>query len=180
MKVVDRFTQWLRQSDERRRSPRHGEPDLVAYGGLLASPCEICNISSTGVYVRTPERWYPGTRIQLTLDRTQIDKHMHGPESIRVYCDVVWSDRDGVGLRFISPGDHDRKTLTLFIADVIATLNRRKVATKQVEESLVAVIHARSDSRDPSQNGCTDKRGLMLDQTFQCDPRYARQEHPIK
>src|SRR5690242_12073320 len=83
MKVVDRFTRWLRETDERRRSARHGEPDLVAYGGLLASPCEICNISSTGIHVRTPERWYPGTRIQLTLDRKQLDKHIHGPESIR-------------------------------------------------------------------------------------------------
>jgi PilZ domain-containing protein len=170
MKVVDRFTRWLRETDERRRSARHGEPDLVAYGGLLASPCEICNISSTGIHVRTPERWYPGTRIQLTLDRKQLDKHIHGPESIRVYCDVVWSDRDGVGLRFVSPGDHDHKTLTLFIADVIATLNRRKLAMQQVEDSLVAVIHARSDSRDLTQNRCTDNRGSAFQQMRECDP----------
>ena len=156
MKIADRFTHWLRQSDERRRSPRHGEPNLVAYGGLLPSPCEIVNKSSTGIYVRTAEHWYPGTRIQLTRKRKKADKHIHGPESISVYCDVVWSDRDGVGLRFISPNDHDRKVLTLFIADVIATLDRRRTAMKQVEENLLAVIHTRSDSRDPSQIGCTE------------------------
>lgn len=174
MKVVDRFARWLREADERRRSPRHGEPDLVAYGGLLASPCEICNISSTGIHVRTPEHWYPGTRIKLTLDRKKIDRHIHGPESISVYCDVVWSDRDGVGLRFIAPGDHDRKALTLFIADVIATLNRRKVAIQQVEDSLVAVIHARSDSLNPAQNGCTDNRGSALQQMPERDPGVRR------
>src|SRR5260370_7169724 len=84
------------------------------------------DISSTGLYLLTEERWYPGTVVMISLQRadaadTDLDR------SIRVKAKVVRLGKDGVGLELIMPekppppGSHslsangtDRKTFPTF------------------------------------------------------------------
>lgn len=81
-------------------------PGLVAYfftGGLPAAH-GIRNISATGVYVLTDERWYLGTVVRLTLT----DKREQTSErSITLNAKVVRWGNDGVGLHFILRGKKD-------------------------------------------------------------------------
>jgi hypothetical protein len=70
----------------------------------------IQNISSTGFYLPTKERWLPGTMITMTLQRTDMAHENSGTEPhISVLSKVVRLDEDGVGFAVIPieahPGD---------------------------------------------------------------------------
>lgn len=88
------------------RKERRPVREFVVYypDGASQKLANIKDISSTGVYLLTDERWMPGTRIPLTLQR-------RGPieddsaRRITLYGRVVrWGD-DGVGLVFTPPTD---------------------------------------------------------------------------
>jgi hypothetical protein len=91
-------------SSDLRRSPRHVTPPLVTYyyDGETAAPSahRIQNISSTGLYLLTERRWYPGTLIILTLQTTE-DVNDSSAEAIAVLAKVVRSGSDGVGFKFV-------------------------------------------------------------------------------
>jgi hypothetical protein len=83
-------------------------PGLAAYYWTGAAPKghTIRDISSTGLYVVTEERWYPGTLILMTLQATE-DGEENIEHSIAVHSRAVRWGNDGVGLQFIpqdSPG----------------------------------------------------------------------------
>lgn len=85
---------------ERRRSPRGSIEGMVAYffTGGFPVPHEVRDISATGAYVYTQERWYPGTIVRLTL--TYVCEP--GSErSISLDSSVVGNGDDGVGLQFV-------------------------------------------------------------------------------
>lgn len=106
-----RFLRWLFPNpapSDRRRGERLLEPGLVAYYWTGGSPSSypLGNVSSSGLYLRTQERWLPGTRIVMTLQR-------HNPDAAktddvcRVESKVVrWGD-DGVGCEFVESGFFD-------------------------------------------------------------------------
>jgi PilZ domain len=86
---------------DKRSGARKPAPGLVAHfwtGGPPKSQ-NVRDISATGMFVVTEERWYPGTQILITLTKTLQD----GPpaeRSITVLATAVrWGD-DGVGLEF--------------------------------------------------------------------------------
>jgi hypothetical protein len=88
-------------SQDKRSGARKPAPGLVAHfwtGGPPKSQ-NVRDISATGMFVVTEERWYPGTQILITLTKTLHD----GPpaeRSITVLATAVrWGD-DGVGLEF--------------------------------------------------------------------------------
>jgi hypothetical protein len=60
----------------------------------------IRDISANGLYMVTDERWYLGTRVRITLTKTD-DKNERAPRSITVEAEVVRWGNDGVGLSFI-------------------------------------------------------------------------------
>jgi hypothetical protein len=118
-------------SRDHRRSPRHVTPPLVTYywdgESARAEAQYILNISTSGLYLLTDRRWYPGTLIRMTLQRTE---RADGSErTIAVLAKVIWSDADGVGFKFIfsatrkgqsapSPDDErlaDKKALARFL-----------------------------------------------------------------
>jgi hypothetical protein len=117
---------WLERwwSPDPRKAPREQSPGLAAYywTGGPPSPQEIKDISSTGLYVVTEERWYPGTLILMTLQNTAF-----GPEvaerTICVHSRAVRWGKDGVGLQFVLEKDSedasmaaaDRKALDRFL-----------------------------------------------------------------
>jgi hypothetical protein len=91
---------WL--SSDRRRAPRHPLPGLVAYYWTGSTPraYQIADISSTGFYVLTDERWFPGTMVLMTLQRTDsAGKNLD--DSIAVQSRVVRWGSDGLGLVFV-------------------------------------------------------------------------------
>ena len=85
-----------------RKAPRQAAPGLAAYHWNGAPPVApgIRDISSTGVYVVTEERWHPGTLVLMT----QPDSGRGEPSaerSIPVHTRAVRWGHDGVGLQFV-------------------------------------------------------------------------------
>jgi PilZ domain len=75
--------------------------------GATPTAQAIRDISSKGLYVVTQERWYPGTLVLFTLQRTDTEDGI-GQCSIRVYTRAVRKGKDGVGLQFVLPETKDR------------------------------------------------------------------------
>jgi len=121
------FQNWL--SPDRRRADRQPLPGLVAYYWTGSTPraYPISDISSSGFYVLTEERWFPGTMVLMTLQRTdRAGKNLE--DSIAVQSRVVRWGSDGLGFAFVlsrsvDPNngellrEHgaDRKTLERFL-----------------------------------------------------------------
>lgn len=91
---------------EPRKAPRESLEGLTAYFFTGGDPAAhgVRDISATGMYVFTEERWYPGTVVRMTLtDRRQPTAE----RSITVHASVVRSGSDGVGLQFILQGSRN-------------------------------------------------------------------------
>jgi hypothetical protein len=95
---------WLERwwSPDPRKAPRMDAPGLAAYYWTGAAPQarDIKDISNTGLYVVTEERWYPGTLVLMTLQRTDSGEEK-AERSISVHSRAVRWGNDGVGLQFI-------------------------------------------------------------------------------
>jgi hypothetical protein len=134
MKEARPTRSWLERwwSPYPRRAPRIDAPGLAAYYWTGAAPRarDIKDISNTGLYVVTEERWYPGTLVLMTLQRTDIDEEK-AERSISVHSRAVRWGKDGVGLQFIlknavPPGQAkgafvdvvDKKELERFLEDL--------------------------------------------------------------
>jgi hypothetical protein len=117
-------------SRNQRRPQRYVAPRLVAYfwdGGPPTAHC-IRDVSTTGMYLLTTHRWYPGTLVTMTLQRTEKDE-AGIRQSITVQAKVMRSSEDGVGLRFVVPKTEEGRRIQRYIADGIElqdmnTLNR--------------------------------------------------------
>ena len=101
--LFQKFSSQERQRSERR--PAHG---FTAYHWTDAAPKQddIRDISSTGVYLLTEERWLPGTQVSLTLQRKgPLEKNSERRVTLQAKA-IRWGD-DGVGLSFALPEDLD-------------------------------------------------------------------------
>jgi hypothetical protein len=117
---------WLERwwSPDPRKAPREHAPGLAAYywtgGAPEAHP--IKDISSTGLYVVTEERWYPGTLVLMTLQNMGFGEEV-AERTICVHSRAVRWGKDGVGLQFVLQHNSvdpamaaaDRKTLDRFL-----------------------------------------------------------------
>lgn len=92
---------WLSpEPTEPRKAPRESLAGLTAFFWTGGAPVRqgIRDISETGLFVVTEERWYPGTVVRMTLT----DCAEPVPErSICVYATVIRWGNDGVGLQFV-------------------------------------------------------------------------------
>jgi len=89
---------------ERRIAPRRRWPHLAAFDdeGESLALHGIRDISSTGLYVMTHERWPIGTQVRLTLQRTDgLDDSSMIPTTLELRV-TRWGE-DGVGLEFTKP-----------------------------------------------------------------------------
>jgi hypothetical protein len=104
VKSVKPPKRWLERwwSPDPRRAPREPADGLAAYywTGGPTEPHPIRDVSTTGLYVVTEERWYPGTLVLMTL---QIMDGVEEAEerSIIVHSRAVRWGNDGVGLQFV-------------------------------------------------------------------------------
>jgi uncharacterized membrane protein (UPF0127 family) len=89
---------------DRRRAAREQWPRLVAYDwtGACIAVSAIRDISSTGMYLLTKQRWPIGTLVMMTLQRTDDVEETFEP-AITVQTRVVRWGADGVGLLFVQP-----------------------------------------------------------------------------
>ena len=101
MKQVMRWFERL-ISQERRRAERQKPLRLIAHYWDGAAPAghNIRDISSTGLYLLTEQRWYPGTMVTMSLQRAGVPDS-DPDRAIRVNARVVRSDSGGVGLDFV-------------------------------------------------------------------------------
>lgn len=122
---------WLRNwlSSDRRRANRKPLPGLVAYYWTGSTPraYQIADISISGLYLLTEDRWFPGTMVLMTLQRTDsLGKNLD--DAIAVQGKVVRWDSEGLGLAFIvskaqetnhgeimMAGGADKRTLERFL-----------------------------------------------------------------
>ncbi len=94
----------LRQR-EARRAPRVANPGLIGYffTGGTSEPNEIRSLSVTGFFMKTKERWMPGTVIRVTLQMAN-SAGEEEIDSITVHARAVnWNDEGG-GFEFVLPG----------------------------------------------------------------------------
>ena len=104
-----RFLRWL--ASDRRRASRHALPGLVAYcwDGEFPHAHHIGDISNSGLYLVTQERWFPGTKMVMTLQKANSNGASPG-DSIAVQTRVVRWGADGDGLSFILSGSMDHES----------------------------------------------------------------------
>jgi hypothetical protein len=91
-----------RRAPDMRKAPREQAHGLAAYYWTGSAPKahSIRDISATGLYVVTEERWYPGTLILMTIqDAANGEETIE--HSISVHSRAVRWGNDGVGLQFI-------------------------------------------------------------------------------
>lgn len=101
---LKQLRKWLERwwSPDPRKAPRIKEPGLAAYywNGAAPDAKVVRDISSSGLYVVTEERWYPGTLVLMTLQRTNCGEEV-AERSIAVQSRAVRWGPDGVGLQFV-------------------------------------------------------------------------------
>jgi hypothetical protein len=93
----------LGDNKDPRTFPRLSPPQLFAYYFTGGPPVakRVRDISTSGLYLETGERWYLGTIVQLTLTDRLRPK---GSQSISLFAKVVRWGSDGVGLKFLLDG----------------------------------------------------------------------------
>jgi hypothetical protein len=107
MKPPGKPKNWLQRlldpdPPEPRKAARATLPYLEAYfwDGGAPMPHKVRDISATGLYVVTEERWYPGTLIQMTLKKTS-DSDGKVEATISLMARSNRWGNDGVGLGFV-------------------------------------------------------------------------------
>jgi hypothetical protein len=117
-----------------RAALRQSVPGLIAYFFTGGAPKEhpVRDISRTGLYIVTDERWYMGTVVRITLT----DRHKPTAEySITVNAKVVRLGSDGVGMEFILAGEGHRHGKSFELTD-----QSNGVDSAQIEEFLRRLI----------------------------------------
>jgi len=95
---------YVERTEDRRRADRMNEPPLAAYywDGGAPRAHEIRDVSPTGFYLLTDERWYPGTQVMILLQRTG-DTEADPDRAITVNAQVVRFGVDGIGFELVQP-----------------------------------------------------------------------------
>jgi hypothetical protein len=99
---------------DKRKSPRKPAPGLFAFFWTGGPPLahSIRDISATGLYVVSEERWYPGTLVRMTLATAESGEQSE-TNSVTVLARAVRDGNDGVGLEFVRPRRLDEGTARL-------------------------------------------------------------------
>jgi PilZ domain len=83
-------------------------------GGTVVS-ARVRDISGTGAYLVTPERWYVGTMLTITFQYEAETSGTKSLEAITVLCKVARHDHEGMGIYFWVHGSRHRKELKRFL-----------------------------------------------------------------
>jgi Flp pilus assembly protein TadG len=96
--------------------PEETTKAVVAYywDGGVPIPHRIRNLSATGANILTPEKWYLGTVIQLTLQQGE-QENSPREASVSVRSRVIAHEADGVRVQFLFLTHQERHTLGAFL-----------------------------------------------------------------
>jgi hypothetical protein len=102
---------------ELRGASRVPDPKVAVHywDGSAPAAHQLRDVSATGAYLYTAERWYPGTIIRLLLQ-----EHAPGtdePASVSLAARVVRHGSDGIALEFLFRGPEDRQLLVQLVSD---------------------------------------------------------------
>jgi Flp pilus assembly protein TadG len=125
LSAIGKVKRWLLQTEkEPRHSTRVPLPDIVVHywDGSAPEGRHIRDISDTGAYIYTPERWYLGTIIRITLqgyDKTVREDGSSGPTaSISVPARVVRHGADGVAVEFAFRDKEEGARFRVFLGSI--------------------------------------------------------------
>jgi Flp pilus assembly protein TadG len=120
--AISKMKGWLAQEEEEpRRGPRNIHPEILVYywDGSAPEGRRVHDISLSGAYICTPERWYPGTIIRLILQKgRRADGAMAPSASICVPARVVRHGSDGVAVEFVFRNRQEEDSLRTFLAAI--------------------------------------------------------------
>ena len=119
--AIGKMKGWLawEEEEEPRRGPRNIHPEILVYywDGSAPEGRRVHDISLSGAYICTPERWYPGTIIRLILQKgRRADGAMAPSASICVPARVVRHGSDGVAVEFVFRNRQEEDSLRTFLA----------------------------------------------------------------
>ncbi len=104
------LNQWFKglTLPEAQRAGRCQSPGLAAYHWTGSTPRQddVKDISCTGIFLLTEERWQPGTVVALTLQKKGPPEES-SERRVNLQAKAVRWDKNGVGLFFIPPKDLD-------------------------------------------------------------------------
>jgi hypothetical protein len=109
--AVTRFLRWLYPAvyeTDRRIGIRIPIPDLVAYDVSSGMPraFEVNNVSSSGLFLITEERWPAGSLVSLSMQR-EGPHESHIDHQVQFDAETVRWGANGVGLAFVLPAGMD-------------------------------------------------------------------------
>jgi Flp pilus assembly protein TadG len=126
-RLIGKFSAWLESNPQPRRAPRAAEPSLMVYywDGSVPEGRKIRDISTSGAYVVTPERWYVGTIVRLVLQGYKATPQSDGGRvpvrSMSIASRVVRHGPEGIGVEFIFSTSAERKALQDFLTGIPQT-----------------------------------------------------------
>lgn len=150
--AIGRIKRWLLQENEEpRRAPRTTEPEIVVYywDGSAPEGRRLRDISQSGAYIYTTERWYPGTIVRIILQGCRMAPREDGTTSpVASTCipaRVVRHGTDGVAVEFAFRDREEQESLRTFLAGipeqpepaVTGKLSRRPAGQALVEFALI-------------------------------------------
>jgi Flp pilus assembly protein TadG len=124
---LGKMKQWLLQEDkEPSRAPRRMKPEVVVYywDGSAPEGRHIRDVSESGAYIYTPERWYVGTIIRILLQGYPTTTHKDGTTapttSTCIPARVVRHGSDGVAVEFVFRDKEEEEAFRTFLAAIPA------------------------------------------------------------
>jgi hypothetical protein len=124
---VSGLSSWLDSGskDDRRRAPRFAEPSFVVYywDGSAPEGRKIRDISRSGAYIITPERWFVGTIVRLILQGYKTVPQPEGgivpSHSVTIPARVARHGPDGLGMEFMFANPEEQRSLEEFLGPTI-------------------------------------------------------------
>jgi Flp pilus assembly protein TadG len=121
--TIGKIRGWLAgEKQDPRRAPRSTHPEILVYywDGSAPEGRRIHDISPSGAYICTPERWYLGTIIRLILQREPApigkDGAMAPTASTCIPARVVRHGSDGVAVEFVFRNPQEEESFRTFLA----------------------------------------------------------------
>lgn len=121
MALFGTFTRWI--GFRAARPAADMRVPLVAsfWNGGAPKQCEIKRVDRSGAYLLTPDRWYPGTVLVMTLHYDPYYLRVaaiagHRDAAVRARGRVVAFGTDGVEVRFVFLNRDEEETLQQFLA----------------------------------------------------------------
>jgi len=127
--MMGNLSRWLEngRARDKRRAARLADPSLLVYywDGSVPEGRRIRDISNSGAYIVTPERWYVGTIVRLILQGYKTTPQPQGgivpSRSTSIPSRVVRHGPDGIGVEFVFSNSDEQKALREFLEAIPLT-----------------------------------------------------------